>query len=924
MPLSLNEIRDRAQTFAHAWRDVGSERAEAQTFWNEFLDVFGVNRRRVAAFERPVPSAQTPGTGRIDMLWKGRLLVEHKSRGQDLNRAAGQARDYFVGLRDADLPRYVIVSDFARIRLYDLEGADPSSFTEFRLNELPNRIGLFGFISGYETRVFGTLSAVDVQAARHLGDLHDALEDSGYRGHSLQVWMVRLLFCLFADSTGIFATGLFREYLDKRTTEDGSDLGPRLAKLSEVLNTRTADRASTLDEQLKELPFVNGRLFAEPLPIPDFNRAMRTLLLDATRLDWAGISPAIFGSLFQSIKDKAARRHLGEFYTTEVNIMKALGPLFLDPLRKEFTRIRGNARQLHDFHLKLRRIEVLDPACGCGNFLVVAYRELRLLELEVLHARYPDAAEFVRGLVKSIVDVDHFHGIEIEEWPAQIAQVAMWLTDHQMNVKVSEEFGQTMMRLPLTASANILHGNALTTDWAEVVPPERLTYIVGNPPFVGHQWRTQEQVADMARIWGDNGRFRRLDYVTCWHRKAAELMTRAPHVRTAFVSTNSISQGEQVGTLWGDLLPRGIRIAFAHRTFQWTSEVRGTAAVHCVIIGFQAGEPASRILYDYAHQRAEPQALPAQNINPYLVDGPDVLLPSRIDPPVGLPRLRQGSKPADGGHLLLGAEARDTLLAAEPQSEQWLRPYIGGDELINGHRRWCLWLKAANPADLRRMPHVRSRLEAVQTARRKSPTLSVRQFAERPSVFTQDRQPDDRYLAIPEVTSENRRFIPITFLNADVIASNKLLTAVGATNYHFGILTSTMHMAWVRAIAGRWKSDYSYAPAVYNNFPWPTPKPAQRTAIEDRAQEVLDARAAWPGATLADLYDRATMPANLAQAHAALDRAVDAAYGPRKGGWTREADRVAFLFTLYQSNSAPMDIPPKQKTRTGRLVKPTS
>ena len=556
MPLSLNEIRDRAQTFAHAWRDVGSERAEAQTFWNEFLDVFGVNRRRVAAFERPVPSAQTPGTGRIDMLWKGRLLVEHKSRGQDLNRAAGQARDYFAGLRDADLPRYVIVSDFARIRLYDLEGADPSSFTEFRLNELPNRIGLFGFISGYETRVFGTLSAVDVQAARHLGDLHDALEDSGYRGHSLQVWMVRLLFCLFADSTGIFATGLFREYLDKRTTEDGSDLGPRLAKLSEVLNTRTADRASTLDEQLKELPFVNGRLFAEPLPIPDFNRAMRTLLLDATRLDWAGISPAIFGSLFQSIKDKAARRHLGEFYTTEANIMKALGPLFLDPLRKEFTRIRGNARQLHDFHLKLRRIEVLDPACGCGNFLVVAYRELRLLELEVLHARYPDAAEFVRGLVKSIVDVDHFHGIEIEEWPAQIAQVAMWLTDHQMNVKVSEEFGQTMMRLPLTASANILHANALATDWAEVVPPERLTYIVGNPPFVGHQWRTEEQVADMARIWGENGRFRRLDYVTCWHRKAAELMTRAPHVRTALVSTNSISQGEQVGTLWGELLPR--------------------------------------------------------------------------------------------------------------------------------------------------------------------------------------------------------------------------------------------------------------------------------------------------------------------------------------------------------------------------------
>lgn len=916
MPLALNEIRDRAQTFARAWREVASERTEAQTFWNEFLDVFGINRRRVAAFERPVD-----GTGRIDMLWKGRLLVEHKSRGQNLDRAAGQARDYFAGLRDADLPRYVIVSDFARIRLYDLEGGDPSTPEEFPLEELPNRLGLFGFISGYETRSFGTLKEVDVAAAAHLGELHDVLERTGYRGHPLQVWMVRLLFCLFADRTGIFPMGLFRDYLDNRTVTDGTDLGPRLTKLFDVLNTRPEARSPVLDEQLKDLPFVNGRLFAELLPMPDFNSAMRTLLLDATRLDWAGISPAIFGSLFQSIKDKKDRSHLGEFYTTESNIMKALAPLFLDSLRKDFSRIRGNARQLHDFHLKLRHIEVLDPACGCGNFLVVAYRELRLLELEVLHARYLDTSDFVRGLVKSIVDVDHFHGIEIEEWPAQIAQVAMWLTDHQMNVRVSQEFGQTMMRLPLTASANILHGNALAMDWADVGPLDKLTYVVGNPPFVGHQWRNAAQVADMARIWGGNGRFRRLDYVTCWYRKAADLMARAPHVRAAFVSTNSIGQGEQVGTLWADLLPRGVRIAFAHRTFQWSSEVPGTAAVHCVIVGFQLTEPVKRTLFDYEHPKAEPRAMPAAHINPYLVDGPDVLIPSRTDPPPGLPAMFKGSQPTDGGHLVLTDAARAALLREAPSAEAWLRPYIGGEELVNGGQRWCLWLKGVSPDQLRDTPPVHDRLEAVRAARLKSPTASVRAYANNPAVFTQDRQPDARYLAVPEVTSENRRFIPMAFLGPEIVASNKLQIVPGATLYHFGILTSTMHMAWMRAVAGRLENRYSYAPAVYNNFPWPKPTPARRATIETRAQAVLDARAAYPDATLADLYDRATMPAELARAHAALDRAVDAAYGPPNGGWKREADRVAFLFDLFQAQAAPMDIPAAPTKKRRRITR---
>lgn len=415
MPLALNEIRDRATAFAREWQNASSERAEAQSFWNEFFNVFGLNRRRVAAFERPVHDLLNAGhRGFIDLLWKGRLLVEHKSRGQDLDRAATQARDYFPGLRDADLPRYVIVSDFARIRLYDLETGDDR---EFPLRELPQRIGLFGFISGYQTRQFGASNPVDIAAVRKLGELHDLLEVTGYVGHRLQVWMVRLLFCLFADSTGIFETGTFRDYLDLRTTEDGSDLGPRLARMFEVLDIDPAARNSTLDQALAGLPHVNGRLFSEHLPIPDFNARMREVLLDCARLAWGAISPAILGSLFQSIKGVQDRRRLGEHYTTETNILKALNPLFLDKLRADFARARNNTRQLQDFHRRLAAVQVFDPACGCGNFLVIAYRELRLLELEVLRARYGDDQRqlVAPALVRSIVDVDQFHGIEIEE-----------------------------------------------------------------------------------------------------------------------------------------------------------------------------------------------------------------------------------------------------------------------------------------------------------------------------------------------------------------------------------------------------------------------------------------------------------------------------------------------------------------------------
>jgi hypothetical protein len=582
--------------------------------------------------------------------------------------------------------------------------------------------------------------------------------------------------------------------------------------------------------------------------------------------------------------------------------------------------VRGSARRLNEFHAKLAGIRIMDPACGCGNFLVIAYRELRLLEIDVLRELLKRERNLNLDILSLVrLDVDQFYGIEAEEWPAQIAQVALWLMDHLMNLAVSTEFGHYFARLPLRKAPVIAHGNALRMDWRAVVAPAALTCIVGNPPFVGHQWRSAGQVADMAGIWGSTGRYRRLDYVTCWFRKAAEFMADNPKITAALVATNSIAQGEQVGTLWEDLLQRGVRIHFAHRTFQWESEARGKAAVHCVIIGFGLAEPAAKAIFDYATPKSEPQAVAAKNINPYLVDGPTALLPSRTDPPPGIPQIKKGSQPTDGGHLILDDEERRALLAAEPGAAKWLRPYMGGDELIAGTHRWCLWLKEASPADLKALPEVRARMALVRKARAESPTPSVRDFASRPALFTQDRQPTKAYIAVPEVSSENRRFIPIDFLKPKVVASNKLQIVVGGDLYHFGILNSTMHMAWVRAVAGRLESRLSYAPAVYNNFPWPDPSPKQHEAIGTAGHGVLDARAQYAATSLADLYDVTTMPAALVKAHNALDRAVDAAYGRRS--FASEAERVAFLFERYQALAAPLaPVPEKSAARRKRAV----
>jgi len=947
MPLSWNEIRNRAHEFSKRWENETSEDAEAKPFWTEFFNVFGIDRKRVASFEEPVKKLGDK-QGYIDLFWKGMLLVEHKSRGKDLDKAYTQALDYFPGIKERDLPKYVLVSDFARFRLYDLE-AEPSppgrgqgegSFHEFKLADLHKRIKHFAFIAGYRTQTIAPQNPVNIKAAERMGRLHDALRAAGYEGHPLEVLLVRLLFCLFAEDTGIFQpASAFRAWIEERTAPDGSDLGPQLAQLFQVLNTPEDRRAKMLDEQSAAFPYVNGKLFEEMLPIASFDLAMREALLDCCALDWSGISPAIFGALFQSIMDAKARRNLGAHYTSEENILKLIQPLFLDDLREEFKRVKGNKNKLFEFHKKLRTLTFFDPACGCGNFLVIAYRELRKLELDVLRTVHENTGSRFLDIHQEIsVDVDQFFGIEIEEFPAQIAQVAMWLMDHQMNVRVSEEFGMYFARIPLKTSPHIAHGNALTLDWNDVLPAERASYVLGNPPFVGAMVMQDAQREDMAKVFHDLKGYGILDFVAAWYLKAARYMNavrpelveglRAAHastssarsdIRCAFVSTNSIIQGEQVGILWGELLNKyHIKIHFAHRTFKWSNEAKGVAAVHCVIIGFGAFDVESKTIYEYEDIRGEAHAVAARNINPYLVDAPDVLLVNRSSPICAVPAMRYGSMPRDDGNLILTAEERQELLAETPGMAPFVKLFLGAHEFMQGGVRYCLWLVGASPTLLNQSAIVRDRLKRVREFRLASKADSTRKFAETPGLFCQIAQPEGQYVLVPRHSSENRKFVPMGFFGQENVVADSCLSVPDAGLYHLGVMCSTMHNAWMRCTCGRIKSDYRYSKdIVYNNFPWPDePGDTQRHKIEDAAQAVLDARAKFPQSSLADLYDPLTMPPALVKAHQALDRAVDACY--RKAAFASDAQRVEFLFERYQQLTSLLPTEQNPKRRKAR------
>ncbi len=919
MPLSWNEIRHRAIAFSKEWTGVKSEQAEKQTFWNEFFDVFGIRRRVVASFEEPVKKI-SGDYGYIDLFWPGIVLIEHKSLGKDLGKAESQAFRYIQDLaregRTREIPRYVILSDFARIALHDLETeGEHASPLEFPLAEFHKHIREFAFIPGYKQHKFKEQDPINIEAVEIMGRLHDALEAGGYSGHQLERFLVRILFCLFAEDTGIFERESFKLYLLNRTTEDGTDLGQHLARLFDVLNTPPEKRQKNLDETLAAFAYVNGELFAENLGFADFNRDMRNVLLACTGFDWSRISPAIFGSLFQAVMEPKERRQIGGHYTNERDILKVIRSLFLDDLRAEFDRIKSSKTELKRFHEKIAALRFLDPACGCGNFLVIAYRELRLLEIELLKLIHRADQPKLNIQELSLVDVDAFYGIEISEWPARIAEVAMWLMDHQMNILLSETFGQYFVRLPLKKSPTIICGNALRLDWKKILPPDQCSYVLGNPPFVGKHLMNVEQSRDMGLVWGETDGVGVLDYVTGWYRKAAEYI-KGTHIVVGFVSTNSISQGEQVGALWNPLFHRfGLKITFAHRTFAWESEARGKAHVHVVIIGFGAFETANGRIYDYDSDGKNVTIATVRNISPYLIEGSDTAIVSRTKPICSVPEIIYGSKPVEAGNLILSEGEKKQFLKENPEAAKFIRPFIGSEEFINGISRWCLWLTGATPQEVRSIAGIKKRVEAVREFRLTSKKEPTRRKADSPTLFAEIRQPSSDYLLIPSVSSETRKYVPIGFISKEVIANNLVMFVPDAALFHLGVLSSLMHMAWMRQVCGRLESRYRYSnKLVYNNYPWPEgPSAKQRAAVKAAAQGVLDARKAFPNATLADLYDPLAMPPALFKAHADLDRAVDLCYRPQP--FQNDRQRVEHLFALYEKLTAPLIAPTKRARR---------
>ena len=832
MPLSWNEIRNNAIGFSKEWAGETREEAEAKSFWDAFFTVFGIKRRTVASFEEPVK--KLAGTwGFIDLFWKGTLLVEHKAFGKPLDKAHAQAMDYIQGLKNSDRedesPRYVVVSDFAQIALHDL---DDDTTVQFPLAEFHKHVDEFAFIPGYKRHKLEAEDPINIAAVEKLGLLHDALEDGGYAGHDLERFLVRVLFCMFAEDTGLFDRNAFTLYVENHTREDGSDLGAGLARLFQVLNTDIPFRQRNLLEELAELPYVNGQLFSEALGFADFNRAMRDRLLSCCRFDWSRISPAVFGSLFQSVMEPRERRQVGAHYTSERDILKLVRSLFLDDLRTEFERLKGNKgtqreARLKDFHRKLGSLTFFDPACGCGNFLVVTYRELRLLEIDVLK-ELQGQQQVLDVSSLSLIDVDAMYGIEINEFPARIAEVAMWLVDHQMNQRLGEAFGVYIARLPLKKSPHIHHANALRTDWHTVLAPEKCSYVLGNPPFVGAKYQSDAQRADCAVMGGGVRSYGLLDFVAMWYLKAADYI-KGTDVSVGFVSTNSITQGEQVGVLWGELLRRGMKIRFAHRTFAWESEARGKAHVHVVIIGFGTTDAAEKRIYDYEHDANTPTVIAAKNISPYLVDGPDAVIVNRSRPLCAVPEMLSGNQPIDNGNYLFTTEEKAAFLKLEPQAAKWFRRWLGSDEFINGWERWCLWLGDCPPNELHAMPHCLSRVEAVRTSRLQSVRESTLKLANTPTRFQVETMPKSNFIVVPSVSSERRVYIPIGFMTPDTIISNLCNVVDSNSLYHFGMLTSGMHHAWVRLVCGRLKSDYRYSvKLVYNNYPWPQAQPTSR------------------------------------------------------------------------------------------------
>ena len=916
MRLSWNEVRARAAKFAREHADDKDERSQSQRFWIDFFDIFGLDSRRVTTFEKRVQQLDAAKRGFIDLYWPGTLIIEQKSAGRDLLAATRQALDYFEWLSEKERPQYLLVCDFQRFQLTDLRDGRE---WKFHLSDLPKHVEAFAFILGAQPRFFRNQSKASIAASELMGKLHEALAESGYTGHDLERLLVRLLFCLFADDTGIFEPkDLLINLIEQRTSADGRDLGRWLNELFDVLNTPEEQRQKDLDPDLAAFPYINGGLFEGRIRTPSFNNAMRDMLLDACAFDWGEVSPAIFGSLFQSVMDAKARRAKGAHYTTEQSILKVIEPLFLDDLRAELERILarkdgGRQAALKAYHDKLASLTFFDPACGCGNFLVIAYRELRELERRLLKETLAGTLISGAGISAaafSRVNVDQFFGIEYEEFPARIAETAMWMADHLANLQLSADLGELFARIPLTKAAKIVHGDALETDWADVLPPERCSFVLGNPPFRGAKLQSDFQRSQVRRVAGLGGSGGTLDYVAAWFIKAAAFVQRGGGKgRVAFVSTNSITQGEQVAQLWPILLDRhAMEFAFAHRPFQWSSEAKGAAHLHVVIIGLAARghEPSDKRLFSYADPKGEPSVSLHRVLSPYLFDGANLSNPhlAVVETNERLskqPPMVFGSMPNDDGQLILSPTEKSVLLALHPEAEPFIRQLLGAKDFIDGDFRYCLWLADAPPQVVRNIPFIRERLRLVREYRDKSNRASTKRLAKFPALFGEVRHTGEPFVLVPRHSSERRDYVPIGFFGGSEVAHDSCNFIPGATLAHFGVLTSRMHMAWLHHIGGRLESRLRYSIGlVYNTFPWPKADEAQMRRIESLAQAVLDERAKHTLASLADLYDPDTMPPGLRSAHAKLDAAVDRLY--RATPFPSDRARAEHLLALYEAS----------------------
>lgn len=916
--LSKATIRDRAAAFVARWDGPHKEQAEKQTFWNELLAVFGVDRKEVGVYEALASRVSTDGIGWIDLLIPGEMAVEHKSTGSDLKKAMGQLVDYMASLHQSKMPWLLVNCDFEHFTWRNLETGEEGAFS---LAEFPHHLDLFFWVAHYAHphEQYEDEEAANLVATGYMAKVHDALLASNYDAHALKELMTRILFCLFADDTDVWDRGLFRNYLHLNTKEDGSDLGSTLNYIFQILNTASEKRSTRLDEDLASFAYINGDLFANTLPIPTCDEATRNALLDACRFDWSEISPAIFGSMFQNVMSPAERRELGAHYTTEQNILRTIEPLFLDDLRNELNAATSRPA-LERFHDKLSELTFLDPACGCGNFLVIAYREIRALETETLrrlaltgrrHQRQTVGQRAMGLHLLCKVTVDQFYGIEIDEWATRIARTALYLIDHIANREVSAEFGEHFVRFPIPAAPHIVLANALRLDWNSVLPADESAYVFGNPPFVGMSLMSKEQDEDNKMVFETPGfemaRSGRLDYVLCWYAVSIGYAGGRP-IRFAYVSTNSIVQGEQARSLGPFLTKHGMEIDFAHRTFVWTSEAKGKAHVHVVIVGFSDhGQARRKVIFDYPDLKGNSLISTATNINVYLADAPNVALGKHPSPFISVPVPIEGNRPEDGGGLIVSEEEAQEIQKTDEVAAKYLRPLIGAREMLQGSRRYCLWLVSASPHELASSSVLKARLAIVKSARlaavdntnNQARKAKLRKLAAVPSLFTAIRQPSRNWLCIPAHSSENRRIIPMAMYGPQDISHNSTLQLEDPPLWLCGMYQSAMFTTWVKTVAGRLKSDIRLeADLAFNAFPFPDKIESKVPVIEQAMTAVLTVRADHPESPLGDLYGELSMPADLAAAHNALDKVVDGLYAPRKR-FTTEADRQAVLFGRY-------------------------